>query len=64
MTDQLGLPLDDDSVPLGTARGIPLGVERNGMGKYVVTREGVPGGDWCGRQTWGVGTVVWVEGGK
>ncbi len=60
MTDQLGLPLDDDSVAVGTARVVLLEGEWRGMGKYLVTREGKPGGEFCGGESWGVGTVVWL----
>ena len=61
MPDQLTLPIEnEDDVELGTALGIQLEGEWRGMGKYLVTREGKPGGEFCGGESWGVGTVVWL----
>ena len=60
MSDQLALP-EDDSVTVGTARVRLLpGPEWHGMRRGIVTEEGAPGGDWCGRVPWAVGTRVLI----
>ena len=51
---------EDDSIEVGTARVVPLEGEWNGARKAVVTEAGKPGGEWCGVESWGVGTVVWL----
>ena len=61
MTDQLALPIEgDDSVQLGTARGVPLGRQWRGAEAYLITEAGKPGGAFCGKAVWHPGNVVWM----